>query len=403
MIRQPGRRCAAVALLIVLLSIPSARSWADSFSLDSAPSLAGSVGDGAEDEFDLVPAGPLAPSPSLGSPFLDGAMYTGSVAGAAHTPNGNTIDAFSTNHFLRRLPASANMKLDFSIDRISTGAAGSASAAQAALSQQAGDIYRSSAAFINPAVFVGTLGVGSYAGPLASAGKGGSNKLLIDESAFGLLSGGAVVPAGADAGPVGQGTHDNVDAYDRRSATTPAGSPGAVYSQHSYFAIAPSEAITVGASAADIFDTAALTPGTSPIPYASALSMGLDLNGRNTDSIDALVMFDAGLVGGATSGGPGAEAGRDYALFSLAPGSETLGALASLGISAGDVFFTDFSGSFAVYAFAADLGLPSGMASFPFQNQSNIDALEIAVVPEPAAAVLLAVGGLAVGVRRRDA
>ena len=56
---------------------------------------------------------------------------------------------------------------------------------------------------------------------------------------------------------------------------------------------------------------------------------------------------------------------HDFALFSLAPGSV---ALAALGNSPADIFFTDFSGSYAIYASAADLGLLPA---------DNVDALEI--------------------------
>lgn len=371
---------------------------AQSLSLDDNPMLAGGFGKGSEDEFGLAAAPALTPSPSLGllGAPIDGNVFTpGIPALLEHTPNGMYIDAFSTN---KPIPFAASggpvpaITLQFSVDRLTVGLPGSAVLAEAGFVQQMGDIYTSTAVFPHPAIFAGSLPPGPFAGVLPSAGVGGSNTLLIDESAFGLTTAVGIVPPGVPAGPLGPGSHDNVDAFDFRSLVpVPGGPPGlGVYPVHSYFAIAPDEAVVVGGvSAADIFDTAAFAPGTGPIPYAPSISMGLDSLGLNTDSIDALVMFDSGFVGGPFNGGPGAEPGLDFALFSLAPGSASLGtAVGAAPKSASDIFFTDFTGSFAVFAFATDLGLPSGAPGFPFQNQSNIDALEL-TIPEPTCGLLM--------------
>ncbi len=378
---------------------------AQSLSLDDNPMLAGGFGKGAEDEFGLTGAIPLAPSPSLGLLGFpsDGNIFTPGIPTVLeHIPNGMYIDAFSTN---KPIPFAAPggpvpaITLQFSVDRLTTGLPGSAVFAEAGFVQQMGDIYTSTATFPHPAIFAGMPHPAiPFLGPLPSAGIGGSNALLIDESSFGLTTAVGIVPPGVPAGPLGPGSHDNVDAFDFRSLVpVPGGPPGfGVYPVHSYFAIAPDEAVVVAASAADIFDTAAFAPGTVPVPYASSFSMGLDSLGLNTDSIDALVVFDSGALGGPSNGGPGAEPMRDFALFSLAPGSASLGtAVGAAPKSASDIFFTDFTGSFAVFAFATDLGLPSGAPGFPFQNQSNVDALEI-TIPEPTSGLLL-IGVMALG------
>ena len=77
----------------------------------------------------------------------------------------------------------------------------------------------------------------------------------------------------------------------------------------------------------------------------------------------------------------------DLALFCLGPDSPSLGAL---GLSAADVFITDFDGTFTLYASAESLGL---------YFEDNIDGLDS--IPEPGALALLALGLLALIRRRR--
>ena len=161
-----------------------------------------------------------------------------------------------------------------------------------------------------------------------------------------------------------------------------------------YFSVNPDEAainIATGAapaiSAADIFD---IMPGgvmgnLRNFPFATAASMGLDGFGQNTDDIDG------GPYWG--SGSQGAEPGIDYALFSLSHGSASLNMYQ---LSEADIFLTNFTGSFALYASAADLGLIGGPGLYP---GDNVDALEI--IPEPTTIALLGLGGLALMRKRR--
>ena len=65
--------------------------------------------------------------------------------------------------------------------------------------------------------------------------------------------------------------------------------------------------------------------------------------------------------------------GIDYALFSLAPGSPSL---IVYGLDAATVFFTDFSGAFALYADSLSLGLHFTPPGAPFAGE-NVDALDV--------------------------
>jgi hypothetical protein len=404
-----------MSLTVVCLAVSAA--WGLSFSLDNNPQapLRSSPavppwGLGAEDEFGVTVPGPaLAPSPSIAlvpaspggaAPGGDGTVISLGPPALFFGPNGSWIDAFSTN----KKPSTLNIPIDFSVDRLTTGKAGSGLAVEAACNQQPGDIYQSTATFTNPSFFAGTLpamGFGPFVGNLATAGSapGGSNTLVLNQSALGLTVTGVVgqlTPAGQWVKPAAAGTHDNVDAFDWATQAPTGGPPfTGRYNVHTYFAIAPDEGAIVVQSAAHIYDVQANAPGTvSGSPFATALTMGLDTFGTNTDSIDGLVMWDVNLLGGPHWGGPGGEWGLDYALFSLAPGSASL---ATFNLSANDVFFTDFTNRFAVYALSTDLGMfaaPGGLA----MAGDNIDSLE---VPEPATLTLLALGALTVLQRRR--
>jgi hypothetical protein len=266
----------------------------------------------------------------------------------------------------------ANIHLRFSVDRLSSGAAGSAVASQAALNQQPADIYQSTRSFFDPLAFVGTLVGAPFAGVLPAAVAGvPSNWVVLDDSLFGLLAGGALFPQSVPAPAIGPATHDNIDSYNE----VPLDANGdGLFDVFSYFTVNPDEALVSGLFPADIFDVAAGTGGSPAIPYATPPMMGLDVaGGAGSDSIDALVVFDQGGLGGPGNGGPGAEPGKDFALFSLAPGSASL---VAFNLNAADVFFTDFTGAFAVYASDVDLGLVGAPGGRPTAGD-NIDGLEI--------------------------
>jgi hypothetical protein len=390
-----GTRCTRLALTVALCAAltPASVALATSFTLDDnpaaplAPRPPGPVpGFGAEDPFGLV--GPaLAPSPSV----TTGGGNDGSILAPGPVlqhagPNGAYVDSLSTNHASNGLP----IRISFSVDRASLGSPASAVGARAAVFQQPSDIYTSTDLYVDPGAFAGTLGLGPYAGVLAAPlGGAASNTMTLD----GVANLGLVAP---NAAPTA-GSHDNVDGFDFSFVdVAPA---NGLFDLDSYFTVNPDEAVGLGFSSADILDVGAGFATNPLTAYALAGAMGLDSSGFGTDSIDALVVFDNNLIGGPGFGGPGAEAGVDYALFSLSPGSASLGAL---GLSASDVFFTDFSGAFALYAGSASLGLVPVGGGTPFGGDDNIDALELEQVPEPSPQLLRG-AGLAVltALRRR--
>jgi hypothetical protein len=125
----------------------------------------------------------------------------------------------------------------------------------------------------------------------------------------------------------------------------------------------------------------ALNPGMLRTSSVTMLNATFDANPQGVfDTIDPFAI-------------PGALA--DLMLFSLAPGSPSLGIFDNfLGrfLSPADVFITDFDGTFAMYATAESLGLNPAT--------DNIDGLDSAPVPEPVGGLVLA--ALAVmGMRRR--
>jgi hypothetical protein len=355
---------------------------AQSFTIDDSPAApaVGAVGPipgcGAENQFGLAvspcPTG-FAPSPTLSTlkPLQGSGSILAPGPGVMLSPNGKSLDALSSNH--ANLGA-GTCQLFFSVDRLSVGRSGSDVAVQAGRNQQPADLFEG-ALFTNPRSFAGSLGAGPFAGALSALWLGTqSNVLSVDDSLYGLISGGGVVPPSASAPPVGSATHDNIDAYD--DATFDADGDG-LFDEFGYFSINPDEASLVGRSSADLFDVAPNTAAGAATPFATAASMGLDSGGVGSDSIDALAVFDHAPLGGPDNGGPGGQAGVDYALFSLAPGSASL---STFQLSAGDVFFSDFSGAFAVYASATDLGLLGGAGGAPGAGD-NLDALELRAAP----------------------
>lgn len=358
-----------------VLSISSPVSAQPSFGLDDHPAapLVGPIalGNGAEDPLGFFPAAAaLAPSPSLG---VLGALGDGSILGpgpfVAHPgPNGFYVSAFSRNHPLRDF----DVRLLFSVDRATRGQPTFALNKQVTLGQAHGDMYSSAGTYLTPFAFVGVLppAVG-FAGVLpAFNGPNPGNLLVTDESVFGLRTPlGVVPPLIPVPGPfVAPGQHDNLDSYDKLPVDR---NGDGLFDGDHYFAIYPGEAFPAGVFPADIFAVAAGTGGAAPIPYATGSSIGLIID----DSIDALIMYDRGMLPiPVAAGGPGfVEPGLDYALFSLAPGSPSLNVH---NLDGGDVFFTDFRGSFALYARGATLGLNASPPGFPYQSD-NVDALDL--------------------------
>jgi hypothetical protein len=222
--------------------------------------------------------------------------------------------------------------LYFSVDRVSVGLPGTAVFDEAApgVASAAGDVF--------------------VALPPAS-----SNALFINGASLGLTRG---------------FFGDDVDGLSLGSEPTP----------NTYFAIdrlSASNDFGNGSLASDLLVSAG--DGHFAI-YATNSMMGLDPG----DGIDGLVLHVANLdqVG---------DPGIDMALFSLDPFSPDTFTFTGLPympcvpgrMSPADVCFTDFTGTFSLWASAADLGL---------RPDDNIDAL--ATIPEPSTVLLVVTGAL---------
>jgi hypothetical protein len=419
--------------LVAVLAVTSASG--QSFSLDDNPfaPLIGppGIGFGAENPFGLAAAGyppGLAPSPSLPliGPTGDGAILSPGPVVQHPGPDGFYVASLSSNKSPVTPQSNTFLDLLFSIDRTSAGLPGTASLAEAALSQAPGDIYRTTASFIHPGFFAGTLvsvgaPVPTYAGVLPAGPGIGSNTLYINQGlpgvgvpGLGLMTnppGGPplILPSGVLAPPITPGSHDNVDGFDTATFNT-GFPPDVLFDINTYFTVYPAEAVVVGVSASDVFLAAAGTPVAVPVPWAPAGALGMDSLGPHpgagtpfSDNVDALIVWDNGIPGVL-------EPVIDYALFGLAPGSLSLITMPGA-INDADVFFTDFTGLFALYATAAELGLagdPAGSLPRPWPPIpgpfDGVDALDI--VPEPASPILAALGAIAVAAvshRRRKA
>jgi type II secretory pathway pseudopilin PulG len=363
-----------VAILALLTFQTAVLSGPFVFGLDDRPQFPighdaqVGIGNGAEDPFGLVGAPILVgPSPSLltvahvSNPLplfrtlSDADILVPGVTG----PEVNTvppevnpappldttyIDEFSSN----RAPIHGRpLRLAFSVDRASKGVHESAVRDQFDHNQQPGDLFLSDGLFTAPSVFLPVLppGVG-YFGDLVGVGSGTTNSLLLNQSALTLRAGSPIfVDSTVTAPDISPGSHDNVDGFDIALVDTTDDDIG---DKHLYFSVNPSQPglNPIYTSAAAIYRTA---PGSQfPAQFAIAPTMGLDGNGQNTDDIDGLELFDRGAIGVLNPG-------VDYALFSLSPGSQTL--LNNPGLTAADIFFTDFDHSFARFVRDADLGL----------------------------------------------
>jgi hypothetical protein len=383
------RSVSIVAAAGVALLLTSAAP-AQSFSLDDNPSapLTGPLGSipgfGAENPLGSAPIPPwfppgVAPSPTLGLlPCWDADILAPGPVTQVIFIGPAYMGAVSDN----TQDLGVNLRLRFSVDRLSTGAPGTAVSMQAGLNQQPGDIYLTTDYYVAPGAFAAATGPPGYGGVLASVVPGGLslNTLVYDDSFFPLLCGGGVVPPNAVAPPIAFGTHDNIDAFDRQILSN---NGDGLTDGWMYHVMSPDDAWGAGpgVSAANVYDVAPNQMSTHPqFPFASANAMGLDLHGDGTDAIDALVVYDNGIAGGPFWGGPGGEPNIDYALFSLAPASFSL---SFYQLDAADVFYTNFSGTFWLFAPSGTLGLVGVPGGYPPGGGDNVDALDPAALPCP--------------------
>ena len=409
------RNCALTALAIVAASGASSQT----FSLDDNPSAPLTsaffgIGFSAEDPFGMflppVGAGRIGPSPSLitvsGVGFVDADLLTVNAATPSEpvldmaSPAGTYLDALSQDHEIYFPEASREMNIRFSVDRATRGVPGTPLASEFANNQHPGDIYISDRKFINPGVFVGTLGGGPFAGALPTAVAAmGSHRLEFDESALHLTPGlgaGTFIGPGLPAPAINPGKHDNVDAFNILPDPVMDTDGDGKNNRDSFFSIPPAEAMAAGYSAADIFAIPKGSGSGVTPPWAPALWMGLNSLGfppnpemqEQRDDIDGLVVWDFGEL---NPDQPNAERMRDYALFSLSERSASLDAIRATGfpVDGSTIFFTDFSGAFAIYLYGSQVGILDWAVGD--QQFSNLDALEIrADVTQPCDPCVLA-------------
>jgi len=316
-------------LILFLLAAPMLAFAQPTFSLDDNPSapltspLVAGFG-ASECEWGLTPWA----SPSLPVvPAVDGDLLRPGPVMMSPVNPFNYVDGISTNHLQN--PWSGD--LWFSTDR--------ASMDFFAVGVPSEDVNRTTTgAFPNPLGLLGSLcgGPVPWSGVNFSPGAAAPFVVFIPGAAMGL-----VVSDGLDA----------LDFY----APTP------FLNNHLYVTTSAAELALSGANPDNIYITTPFPPyGATGVFANGPLHMGLSSMGGQ-DSIDALIMFDGGNI---TAVNPG----QDCALFSLDPCSPTLNALNAMGwpVNGGTIFYTEFCGNFAIYAFDTDLGLAPG----------NVTALE---------------------------
>ena len=383
------------AVAVFVLAGPAFGLLGPSFSLDDDPnnpitSPFVGFGFGAEDPYMIgTYGGSLAPSPSLPLvPAMDADILRPSPAGGpapildvpmsvGYDQPFGYLDAVSDNTWQPNQPVARTLHVGFSVDRISVGQAGTAVGWQAGLNQQPGDLFRSVSSYTHPKVFAGFAGPAfGYGGPLpTTATPGSQNDLMFDETWMNLIAGpGSPIPPGLPAEQIRPGTHDNVDAANwTQFDVAPL---DGMTDRMLYFSVPPAEGFLSGARAADIYAVPANAPAAAAYLWAPDTSMGLVTESPDFgDNIDGLVVWEVDEIRPANGdpNNPVADPLIDYALFSLSHGSVSL---AQYSLNESDVFFTDFTGRFWLYATDSNLGL-AGAAGF--EPGDNVDALEIIV------------------------
>ena len=272
--------------------------------------------------FNLVPAGGGCDVAGLG-PVLE-VMPPSMGLGAM-----DNIDGLSANTLT---PETLSYYMVFSASRPSVGMAGTPFSVEAGNNQAASDLWRT------------LLTAGSPAASMAACapfGPPAPHFLHRNQTAYNLAR---TAAAGAAVAP-GQ---DNIDAVELDVLDFTGDD---IHDVDVYFSLDAASPSLI-ASGADIY----FSPAASGffVPFAFPAALGL----AGGDNLDSLVMWDRVNLGIA-------DAGVDFALFSLAPGSPTL---VAMGASPADIFVTSFAGGFCLFSPAGQLGLLGG---------DNVDGLDV--------------------------
>ncbi len=183
---------------------------------------------------------------------------------------------------------------------------------------------------------------------------------------------------------------DNVDSFDLH---LPAALPPTYFSLDSPF-LDPLLGLLNGASAAlngpFVGGDVLMSPGggLGPVVYAPAMALGLDiLGGPDSDDLDALALWENGIVGFQPSMTPydWIGGGTDMLLFSVRRGSAVIGSLDSffgIPIEEGDILTTPVAGGLSsfpgIFIAAENLGLATMRSGGPGSFGDDLDALALA-------------------------
>ncbi|MEA2561144.1 MAG: hypothetical protein QOH06_2648 [Acidobacteriota bacterium] len=241
----------------------------------------------------------------------------------------DNIDALSANTLT---PETLSYYLVFSGSRGSVGMAGTPYSVEAVNNQAASDLWRTLITSASPAASMAACAPVAIAAP---------HFLHRNQTGFNLArtaAPGVAVAAG----------QDNIDAVELDVLDFTGDD---VHDVPVYFSLDPASPNLV-ASGADIYFSPAGAGFFVPFSFPAAIGL------VGMDNVDSLVMWDRVNIGVA-------DAGVDFALFSLAPGSPTL---AAIGGSPADIFVTNFAGGFCLFAPAGALGLIGA---------DNVDGLDV--------------------------
>ena len=348
-------------------------------------------------EADLLTFGPGAPG--FGPLATPAFHLTGDVFGLQRynicvghppsTPCGIDIDSVTQgmDTQLTNIPLPSGNRIWFSVDEFAVGTPG-LTPAPTVLSEGGpiGDVCAD--IFVEYGLGIGPLppsaGPGSHIGTFDGNGLPSTAPNAVTYPGIGLIE--PNIPGSFPA------TGDNLDSLDI-GATTGFPPFGYFFSLDSAFAdpitgLANSGSAALhGFSGADILQV--LAPGGTPLVYAPAALLGLDITASDIDDIDALVLAENGVPGFQASQMPydWLTGGTDMVLFSVRRGSAVVGLIDSIfgvPIEPGDILTTPLIGGISgnpgiLYA-AETLGLAT-FRSGAVPHGDELDALDISPAP----------------------